>query len=679
MSTTTAAAPKPKISLRGVFPTLAGSQPVRTVKRATVRNVNRVTYHSKRLPTYWTGYSRHAYRGAPIAAAKVFDYVFDGEGRRVKKLASKATDETERARWLAIREAHKQDRNARLAVGGSTALVTAAGFAFTLHAGGPLSDIALLGGTSLVGLPILGAIGKPEGERIVHPAFISDEARDVTDSLIIDALANIGVASLRKAIELDRRSVRFIQPTARKRDRWETVVELPGVPASVVIEKLEAFAANLPGRSTDQVIMKQGNATNRVEVVVSDLRPSERPQQGSPFLDLKPLDLFDGFVLGFDELARPVKSRIMGTNILIGGVPESGKSSDLQSQLSAVALDPRAEIFAMFDFKGNGDLDPFEPIARFYGVIEVDGEGESNEREVLRSCIEQLRAFKTECHRRATRVRKGTNETKVTSAIADENEDLRPIVFVIDEIQELILDDEFGPEARELLPRIAKLCRAQGASLIYATQTPTADSLPSELRKSTGRRFCHRVLDHETNDRVLPDGSYKAGVRATTIGEDVPGTAIMATSVDSWVKFRFAYLSDEDLETIVTAGVEFRGGPVAKFVPLAPATPEPVLRTTDRTFEMWFADILTVTEGEERVQLIEIYDRLQEAFPARYQTASSGSVKAILEGCDVPIVKSMHKKRNGAIDPETGERKHTSREGVLRSDVKARFERGFDA
>lgn len=128
---------------------------------------------------------------------------------------------------------------------------------------------------------------------------------------------------------------------------------------------------------------------------------------------------------------------------------------------------------------------------------------------------------------------------------------LHPIVFVVDECQELFTHDDYGKEAGELATAIIKRGRALGVMLILATQRPDKDSLPTGVSANVGTRFCLRVMGQVENDMVLGTSSYKNGVRATMFTKSDRGIGYLVGATDAPVVGRTYYLDAAATDAIV--------------------------------------------------------------------------------------------------------------------------------
>src|SRR5690606_29290672 len=124
--------------------------------------------------------------------------------------------------------------------------------------------------------------------------------------------------------------------------------------------------------------------------------PSKARRRIWPLLKDGHVDLFGDFPFGFDPRGRVVSLNLMYTNMLIGGVPGSGKTSAVLVIALAAALDPQCELW-VYELKGSGDLEPVRSVAHRY----VSGDDDED----CRAALDALRALEQEMNRRKDIIR----------------------------------------------------------------------------------------------------------------------------------------------------------------------------------------------------------------------------------------------------------------------------------
>src|SRR5690606_36833955 len=115
-----------------------------------------------------------------------------------------------------------------------------------------------------------------------------------------------------------------------------------------------------------------------------------------PLLSDGRVDMYSDFPFGFDPRGRVVSLNLMYTNLLIGAVPGSGKTSAVLVIALAAALDPHCEMW-VYELKGSGDLDPVRQVCHRY----VSGDDDED----CRAALDALRALEQEMTRRKDIIR----------------------------------------------------------------------------------------------------------------------------------------------------------------------------------------------------------------------------------------------------------------------------------
>ena len=93
--------------------------------------------------------------------------------------------------------------------------------------------------------------------------------------------------------------------------------------------------------------------------------------------------------------------------------------------------------------------------------------------------------------------------------------ELRPLLAVFDEVQNLLTDKQHGEQAAEDLAYVIRVGRAYGIIACLSTQRPDAKIIPTAITGLIIGRFCLMVPDQPANDLVLGTSNYKRGFDAT--------------------------------------------------------------------------------------------------------------------------------------------------------------------
>jgi S-DNA-T family DNA segregation ATPase FtsK/SpoIIIE len=351
---------------------------------------------------------------------------------------------------------------------------------------------------------------------------------------------------------------------------------------------------------------------------------------------------------------RPVPYSLAEKNSLFAGIPGSGKTLAARIVLLAAVLDPLV-VPLVFDFKGSGDVDCFEPLC-------PDGLYGSGADEVTKANgLAALEWLLTECDERAPLVRKyaaaGMNTVnKVNRRMAEHDPKLRPLVAFFDEIQELLTDPVHGKRAKFLLTSIVKRGRALAIHVIFATQRIDKESVPRGISSNIALRTCLSVTSHTETDLVLGTGAYARGARPTefepgdSTGPKDSGWGYRAGAGPTR-PCRSSYVDNPAAARVVQRAVEMRRG----------EQPVEVPRIALRNL---LADVRQVWhEGEDALWSELIVPRLQALDPDGYADLTVEVFGAWMARAGVPTAK-IGRRIDG---------KPTTRAGVKLAELDARI------
>jgi S-DNA-T family DNA segregation ATPase FtsK/SpoIIIE len=368
----------------------------------------------------------------------------------------------------------------------------------------------------------LAYLGRPRNAPLLERATVSQEVQRVTPDIVARALGSLGLASISQHLGRNG-DIRVM--VGRDGPGWHVDAELPiGTTATDVAERRERLASGLrrPLGAVWPEPARDGHA-GLLHVFVGDVAMSKARQAPWPLAKAGTADIFLAMPFGTDPRGRNVALPLMYSNLLTGGLPGSGKTMATRVILLGAALDPTCEI-RCWELAGRGDLAAFEKVAYRYGCGVDDG--------TIADCLADLRDVHAELEHRAKVLaglpRDLIPENKVTRQIAGKRSlRLHPMVVAISECQELFAHPVHGTEAGDLCTAIIKRGRALAVMLVLDTKRPDAKSLPTGVSVNAGTRYGLRIMDSDTNDRLLGAGTYKAGIRATEFTPDDLGIGLL--------------------------------------------------------------------------------------------------------------------------------------------------------
>lgn len=493
-------------------------------------------FHTFRAPVYLTRLLLRAPRGTGRLLVRWGKWVADTEARPVEAKAAASADVEA---WLSLsRERSRRVRPRRIA---SLAVATGTGIT-------ALTASFLVPGWTIgaaIGAAALAGLNGRKGDKALITRYVATNVLRRLDSTeVFDALAAIGIEGKK-----GRKGVEFASEVMRDGPGWRAEVDLPpGIEATAVLEKRAALAAAM--RRPISTVWPEADRTahpGRLVLWVASRDPAKAGRKLWPLMKDGQADVYEPLPYGFDPRGNLVEITLMYSNLLVGGIPGSGKTSCALAIVLGVALDPTAELW-IYELKGSGDLDSVKPVCHRY----VSGD----EDEDLEAALAGLRSGIAEYQRRAKFIKslpasEVPEGRKVTRALAEKypEQQLGPRVIVIDEMQEIFTHPDYKDEAAALCTRLIKKGRAYGLILILLTQNPDAPSLPTSVSSSVGTRLCLAVMDWRANNNVLGTSAYERGLRATDISIDEQGTGILARGREGST-VRAAFIRQTEAEDI---------------------------------------------------------------------------------------------------------------------------------
>jgi S-DNA-T family DNA segregation ATPase FtsK/SpoIIIE len=500
-------------------------------------------FHAIHTPIYAGRLVRWTPRGLWLVLVWVVAWVFDREAAPARHDAVRRNSTTE---YMAL----SRQRNDRVRKRGIIALaglliLVAGGTAFYLLAPAEWLAIVLV---ATVGL--LGKFGSPADRRLIDPATVTPFlSQPLRADMVTEAFENLGIEGMSGKTA---KRISFPAPIRDIGSGWLATIDLPaGVTPGMVMDRRDKLASALR-RPVGCIWPDVDHDAHggRLELTVLKVAMAQARPVKYPLRSAGVTDIFEPVPFGTDQRVRPVTLPMIESNLLIGSLPGAGKTASLRCVLAGCALDPTVDL-RIYELKGSGDLESFARISHEYGSGVDD--------ETIEACLNGLRELYVELGRRAARLkalrqtaRDLVPDSKVTRELANKRSSgLHPIVFAVDECQELFSHQDYGKEAGDLATAIIKRGRALAVMLILATQRPDKDSLPTGVSANVGTRFCLRVMSQVENDMVLGTSAYKNGIRATMFTRSDKGIGYLVGATDAPTVAKTHYLDAEATDAIV--------------------------------------------------------------------------------------------------------------------------------
>lgn len=630
------------------------------IKWAATHVVHIITFHAVRLPIYAGKLLLRSPRGLLRVISHVVAWASDAEGRALREEAVNTGD---RDGYLKLKASQPRGRYATVVLG----LCTVLAVALLLSDTGTLSaQIFAIAAT----IGLLGWIGTPADKSVLGRAVVTHKAEPLTSEIVVRALGALGNAQINKALGKGGHGITFPSPIVRDGPGWLADVDLPfGVTVKDILDKRAELASGLRrplGCVWPEPDPDQHAGRLRLWVGQEDMRKAR--QAPWPLKRSGQANVFEPLPFGTDPRSRIVLIRLIFGNLLLGAMPRQGKTATLRLLLLGLALDPNVEL-RIFELKGTGDLAPLEPVCHHY----ASGAGD----DALEATMVSLGELVSELEARAKRIsnlaannRAVVPDNKVTPEVSSRRAlKLWPIVFAIDECQELFSHQEFGDEAGRLCTRIIKLGPALGIILLLATQRPDSKSLPTGISDNVSLRFCLKVTGQMANDMVLGTSSYQEGIRATEFTPELDaGIGYLRGASPEPKIVRSFYLDGPAADKVIVRARALREAAGT----LTGHAIGQTLDTDKGAAVSLLADVLAVIRAdEEKLWSETIVDRLAELRPDVYGSWSdqkpatkATQLAAALKAFGIETEQQHGRLPNG---------KAANRRGVIRQDVAAAY------
>lgn len=518
----------------------------------------------------------------------------------------------------------------------------------------------------LVCLPVVWMIAAVFEGRDRQPGagWLIQPDRDNADSwvderMISRALAHLGINPLNRFFK-DGGNLVYTVPARKDGDGTFAQVRLPlGVTADMVAGQRGKLAANL-GRSGLETWPTKGEEDGLLDLWVADKGTLSGGAGPWPLLDESAsdggrVDVFAGAPFGLSQRGMIINAPLIGASWLVGGRPGQGKSSALRTLLLGAALDPTAELW-VFVLGESPDFEPFVPRLTRYRMGLDDAVAEAT-CTALADLAEEME------ERGKTLGAQPGQPPKVSRRLADQRElGLHPLIVAIDECHELFQHPRFGKRAAELAVRIVKRGRKYGVVLLFATQSPTKDSIPKEITRNVTCGVAFSVADHIANDGLLGSGRYAAGIRATELRAHTDrGTCVAVGVTDATFELiRTYYIPLEDGADDVTPIIARAMQLIEDDGRALPAPARPELEPAPNAEPDHLTDIAAAMRGERRVRTQVVLARLAAHAPQVYEHWTLTDLRDTLTGYGITVHKSDGRKVIRAEDITTALRNRTN-------------------
>ena len=215
---------------------------------------------------------------------------------------------------------------------------------------------------------------------------------------------------------------------------------------------------------------------------------------------------------------------------VIGGVPGSGKSSLLATLLAPLDGHPQVRLVGI-DLKGGVDLGPWHRSGTLTDLATTPAEA-----------VELLQRV-AGIHEERQRLLRAWEKDKISDLGL--SPELPLVVVLIDEAADLFTplsssreDKALAADATALVSTLVRQGRATGIATVLATQKPTTDAIPSQIRDSATSKVALRCSTAEQVKAILADLATLSPLSPTLIPASTPGVALATTATGDVVRAR---------------------------------------------------------------------------------------------------------------------------------------------
>lgn len=263
--------------------------------------------------------------------------------------------------------------------------------------------------------------------------------------------------------------------------------------------------------------------------------------------DLDKMKFYTAITEDGEPFAIPFKNN---GGFVVGGVAGSGKSASFLPLLTSMLYQEAIDLTLIDGKTAPTELDYFSEygLADVYKFKTIDGE--KNYEEILKV----VKKFDEEVAERANTFREEFGVTNYWNIPKEERPQLK--MLVIDECQVFFSEIGKSPDEKDLIRKITatventiRIARAYGGMVCLATQKPSGNSIPPDMRDNCGLKLSLRAETASAEMTAIGEREEGLDERyfATRIGSQQQGVAITKAEQGGRERIRFMFYPDDAL------------------------------------------------------------------------------------------------------------------------------------
>ncbi|MCM8552283.1 hypothetical protein [Streptomyces sp. STCH 565 A] len=486
---------------------------------------------------------------------------------------------------------------------------------------------------------------QPDTDLPQDPAAPRDAAQIRGEADLVTALVMAGVIT--EAQRHETHVVGIIQPAG---PGWTATIELPrGMKASAATSRAEELASSMRVKKS-QIEMRadtseDGHEGQVVLWVASEANPYGDKKVPSPLLTADRLDFWQyGVPLGIDARGARHALELVWCSILLGGLPDYGKSFLARLVAAAAALDPHMTVHVATG-KAGPDWVGTKQFAHSYVAGNTPGKILAF-LDLLNGLIADMQQIGERLEQLSEENPERCPEGKLTPELAKEWK--RGLtLLIVDELQELLdaaammkIKTDDDPESKdrgrngkevlvETMARFVRVSRYVGGMGLFITQRPDATSVPTLLREVCRKRACFRVKGASSSRMVLGDDAVTAGAAPHMLLDAQKGVVVLDQGgEEGHVTLKTDFMTIPEFREICLRGRQLRieAGTLTGF---AAEYGETGKASAPREL---LADCIAALDADsaDRVRTKRLVELLSSYRPDRYRDLSESALQARL-------------------------------------------------